>query len=264
MKKSILILTLVFLLMMLLLATLPVTAEPQVSQLYYYTPTADQDGRIVYIVKGGESCLSISLLTGVSLDELRRLNNLNDECTVYEGQELLLGIVEEATETPGPTPTATSILPTPTPFKGYAQVCVALYEDANGNAVREESEAYLDGGAVSISDALGKFSQTKNIAGEDNPACVVDVPEGKYTISVAIPEGYNPTTEMTYTLEVRAGDDTLVNFGAQPNAILPTETAANPRSRNPLLAIAGGLMLLGGAGLGLYFWLARRNSSPVP
>ena len=72
----------------------PAAAAPQ-AQIYYSTPTPDVDGRIVYIVKPGETCLSISLLTGISLNDLRTLNNLNEDCLLRENQQLLLAVVTE-------------------------------------------------------------------------------------------------------------------------------------------------------------------------
>jgi len=35
---------------------------------------------------------------------------------------------------------------------------------------------------------------------------------------VAVPEGYNPTTVMNYALTVNAGDQALLDFGAQVSA----------------------------------------------
>ena len=45
--------------------------------------------------------------------------------------------------------------------------------------------------------------------------CFSDVPEGQYNIGAAIPDNYNPTMTLTYTLDVNAGDRAFVDFGAQ-------------------------------------------------
>ena len=114
MKKIYFFLTFIILLLVMI-GTAPVGADQGALQVFYYTPTADSNGRIIYIVKSGDTCISISLLTGLSMDELRLLNDLTDEeCSLYEGQELLLGIAESPTETAGPSPTPESLLPTPT------------------------------------------------------------------------------------------------------------------------------------------------------
>ena len=61
-----------------------VSANPDL-QVFYYTPTAQPDGRIVYTVKEGDSCISIALLNNISEDQLRLLNDL-------DGIEFLVGI----------------------------------------------------------------------------------------------------------------------------------------------------------------------------
>ncbi|MBE0699737.1 MAG: LysM peptidoglycan-binding domain-containing protein, partial [Anaerolineaceae bacterium] len=135
-----------------LIWTRPVTADFQ-NQVSYQTPTARPDGRVVYIVKEGDDCTRIYLLTGVTIEQLIALNRLDQACTLMVGKELLLAVI-----TPQPSPTAnpnitpTPLLPTPTPYNGNGQVCVQLFNDINGDATREDNELPLAGGAVSISD----------------------------------------------------------------------------------------------------------------
>ncbi|MFC2055931.1 LysM peptidoglycan-binding domain-containing protein, partial [Chloroflexota bacterium] len=85
-------------------AVVPAQAAPD-RQIPIYTPTPGPDGRIIWIVKANDTLLSISLISGVPVDEIRGLNNLTSD-TIYENQELLLGLAgpEEITVTPGPTP----------------------------------------------------------------------------------------------------------------------------------------------------------------
>ena len=241
---------------LLFLLVLPAAANPQ-SQAYYQTPTPGPDGRILYIVKPGDSCLSISLLTGMDVTQLRLLNNLDEECFLTEGQQLLLGVIEEEQPTAGPSPTPTQPLPTPTPFNGNGEICVYLFDDINGNAMAEESETGIIGGAISITDREGQISKTQNTESNE-PACFVDLPEGEYNISVAPPEGYNPTTTMNYPLTLNAGDYSIVDFGAQisSQAEAPAEEDGN---RSPILGILGGVLLLAGVGLGIYFSQMNKN-----
>ena len=52
--------------------TLPQPAiAGQIAQAAYFTPTPGADGRIIYVVKSNDTCLSISLLNRVSLDNIR-------------------------------------------------------------------------------------------------------------------------------------------------------------------------------------------------
>lgn len=235
-----------------LLATLAlsVSADPGAPQAYLFTPTALPDGRIIYKVQAGDTCTGVSLRMGVSIDQISNLNNIRGECSLVAGQDLLLGTVEVSPTPSGPTATPEPLVPTPTPLPGFGEVCVQLFDDLNGNALHEETEVDIAGGAVSLSDRAGEVSLTGSTIA-DEPLCFTDIPEGEYTISMAAPEGYNATTRTTYTLGMKAGDQVVVDFGAQMS------TAAQPVApseggRTPMLGLIGGAVLLIGAGLGIF------------
>ncbi len=229
------------------------------AQVYYQTPTANAEGRILYVVKAGDTCLSVSLITGADINELRRLNNLDENCTLVEGAQLLLGIFQTPTVTPGPPPTATPVLPTPTPFNGNGRICVELFEDLNGNGLAETGEAMIIGGAVSIGDRVGKYSVTAETVDAVEPLCFEEVPEGDYNVSVAPPEGYNATTTMNYPLKMQAGDQATLDFGAQTSSEITSPGAVDPEGgRSPLLAIVGGVLIVGGIGVAIY--MTRKRS----
>jgi hypothetical protein len=225
-------------------------------QIPVYTPTPGPDGRIIYIVQANDSLISISLITGVPLEKLKALNNLTSD-TIYQGQELLLGFAgpAEVTFTPGPTPTATPVLPTPSPKPGKAALCILLFDDQNGDSIRQTSELSLAGGQISFGNRAGTISEnTPTIAGEE-PQCFRDLLEGDYTISVAIPEGYNSTTTASYELLLKTGDEAYINFGAQANTQTLAEAPAVPApegSRSPILGIVGALFLLAGIGVAIF------------
>lgn len=234
----------------------PVAAAP-LPQAYYQTPTAGADGRILYTVKSGDSCTSISLLNNIPIDQLRKLNNITGaDCPVIVGQKLLLGTVQTATVPAGPVPTVTPAKPTPTSYNGNASVCIMLFEDINGNGMPDAGENPLAGGAVSITDRLGKVSLTGSTSGGPDPLCFATVPEGDYNISVAVPAGYNATTNTNYPLKVTAGDQTVLDFGAQ----ISVKAAPPPPSEgghSPLLGILGGLLVVCGIALGVVMLFMR-------
>lgn len=241
--------------------TFQALAAPPAQGEQFATPTPGPDGRIIYIVKAGETCISISLLTGVPVDYIRATNRLDENCTLREGQELVIGVggPPGATPTVGPAPTPTPGEPTPTPVSGTAQVCVLLYADVNGDGLRQETELGIAGGAVSVTSANGTYSQSKPTVADLDPdtgepvrTCFTDMPPGRYTISAAVPDSFNPTTVLTYTLEVSAGDTSYVGFGAQLQG--QTETSPEPQGGSPLLGIIGVLLLLIGIGVALYAW----------
>jgi len=243
-------------------AILSVQAAPEI-QIPIYTPTPGPDGRIIYIVKANDTLLGISLITGVSVDQLQGLNNLTSD-TIYEGQNLILGLggPVEVTPTPGPTPTSTPILPTPSPKPGKGDLCILLFNDLNGDSIRQESEPSIPDGAISFGNRAGSVSENVASGIGLEPQCFVDLPEGDYTISVAVPEGYNPTTETSYELPLKAGDKTYLNFGAQANTSTEAQAPIIPppgSGRSPLLGIVGVLFLFAGIGVAIF---ARRMLKP--
>ena len=230
------------------------------NQVVYETPTPLPDGRILYNVQPGDTCLRISLLTGVSLDQIRKLNNLDINCKIDAGQKLLIGMAVsvQPSATAGPSPTAGPVLPTATPFHGTGEVCVAVFEDLNGDATRQETEVIIPDAAVSLTDRLGTVSKTATTSAAVDPTCFSEIPEGDYNVSIAVPQGYNPTTVLNYALQVKAGDRVLLDFGAQLSAQAePLPPAEGGRSS--LLGLIGGVLLVAGAGLGVYVFLHMRK-----
>lgn len=242
----------------LLLAVASLSAQASDANQNLATPTPGPDGRIIYIVQEGQTCIQISLLAGIPLDQLRSLNRLDENCILSVGQELLIGVggPSGGTPTAGPAPTVTPGQATPTPSLGEATVCVLLYEDLNGDSLRQDTEVTIPNGAVSVTGTSGEYSQTSNTTAGADPICFEKVIQGTYNISVAAPEGYNPTTQLNYTLDIKAGEQIFVDFGAQQAGQAKPQDTANETGSNNLLGIAGGALLLVGIGLGVYAWLA--------
>lgn len=234
----------------------------------FVTSTPGPDGRILYTVVPGDTCLQVALLHGITVDQLRQFNTrLDENCTILPGQQLVVGLVSQNQPTAGPAPTLPSPTVTATPVSGTTEVCVLLFNDMNGDAIRQETEFGIDGGAVSLTNLNGSYSQTQNTSSAADPdtlepvrACFVDVPAGEYNVSMAVPDDYNPTMLLSYTLTVKAGDRASIDFGAQSKTVTVNEPT-NPQggSRSSLLGIFGFLLLLGGAGLGYY---AYRSGQP--
>jgi hypothetical protein len=234
----------------------------------FITATPGPDGRIMYTVLEGDSCLQVALLHNITVQQLRQFNTrLDEDCTLTIGQQVVVGLAQAETPTAGPAPTLPSPTVTATPVSGTTEVCVLLFEDKNGDAVRQETELGIEGGAVSLTNLNGSYSETQNTSSAVDPdtlepvrACFVDVPGGEYNVSMAVPDEYNPTMLVSYTLTVKAGDRAEISFGAQSKTITVSEPADSQEgSRSSLLGVFGFLLLLGGAGLGYY---AYRSGQP--
>jgi murein DD-endopeptidase MepM/ murein hydrolase activator NlpD len=244
---------------------LPVNAAPPAQGFVTATPGAD--GRILYTVVGGDSCSSVAFQHGITVQQLRLYNTrLDDACTLSIGMQVVVGLAQAPGPTPGPAPTLAPPTVTATPFNGTTEVCVLLFDDLNGDALRQETEFGIDGGAVSLTNLNGSYSETLNTTAAVDPdtaepirACFGDVPQGEYTVSMAVPDGYNPTMLLSYKLTVKAGDRASVDFGAQSKTITAAEPVEEGNNRSSVLGAFGLLLLLGGLGLGYY---AYRSSQP--
>lgn len=238
-----------------LFSLVPQMASPVEAQVFYFTPTADSSGNINYTVKEGDTCDSIALLNNLSVDALRSVNQLTvDDCRFLTvGTRLILGTVPTQVITPGPSPTPTNPIPTPQPMIGTGTLCIYLFNDTNGNGMVEDGEGPIADGQVSISSTASNTSLTgKTLATADNaPLCFAEIPESTYSISMAIPEGYNATASQNMTVQLKAGDTATVNFSAQPSSKLGSGKNAGG-NQSILLAVIGGLVLIAGIGLGLY------------
>lgn len=238
----------------------------------FVTATPGPDGRILYTVAEGDTCGQVALLHGITVPQLRQLNaRLDPECKLTVGQQLVVGVISNA-PTAGPAPTLPPATITPTPVSGTTEVCVLLFNDLNGDTLRQENELGIDGGAVSLTNLNGSYSQTQNTSsaldpdtGEPVHACFVDVPSGEYNISMAVPDNYNPTRSLSYTLNVKAGDRAEVGFSAQSKTVTVNEPAEPQAGSNKssLLGIFGFLLLAGGAGLGFYAYRAGQPKSKL-
>lgn len=268
-RKISFLLGLVGLAIFVLSLNMPVEAAPNVQLTDFPTPTPLPDGRILYTVQPDDTLWRISAITSVSIDELRQLNNLAPGDVIAQNQVLLIGIVaptaQPTEEAPEVAPTESPAGPTPTQGPGTALVCVLLFEDANGDSFHQEDEVSIAGGAVSVSERNGLYSETGNTvegtADEPAPAvCFEDAPEGDYNITVAIPDEYNPTTVLNKALELKAGDEAQLNFGAQLSSQALSESPPpSEGGTDPVLGVVGALFLLVGIGLGIYSFRVMRK-----
>jgi hypothetical protein len=184
---------------------------------------------------------------------LRILNNLGADDVLVEGQIILLGVggpEVEPTQEVIVTPLE-DLQPTATSLSNTGNICVLLFDDANGDSLRQETELSIPGGAISVTERLGNFTETRNTEIGDVEVCFEGIPAGEYNITTAIPDGYNPTTELSATIQLNAGNSKSLRMGAQISSggiadVLPVEEGG----RSPLLGILGLGLLLAGGGMG--------------
>lgn len=251
-------------------------AAPQAQLTVFPTPTPGPDGKIIYIVQPNDTLWRISAITGVKIETIRELNNLGVNDPIIPGDRLLIGYAgpSGAAPTAGSFPTQAILTPSPTASPGWGILCVLLYNDLNGDSMRQETEPSIPGGEISVSNRLGTVSLTAQTPSGGNDTTIVEptpqeigytcfdqLLQGEYLISVAAPEGYNRTTALNQSLRLEAGQTTLLAFGAQPNSELEAQTAIIPESprKSPIMGIIGGVLLATGIILGVYAALLRRT-----
>ena len=250
--------------------SLPVAAAPPAQG--FITATPGPDGRILYTVVADDTCSLVALRHGIGVPQLRQFNTrLDENCTLTIGQQLVVGLAVQDAPTAGPAPTLLPPTATATPVSGTTEVCVLLFDDGNGDALRQETEFGIDGGAVSLTNLNGSYSQQQPTTSAVDPdllepvrTCFLDVPGGQYNISVAVPDNYNPTMLLSYNLTVKAGDRASVDFGAQSKTVTAADAETSEEGgRSSVLGIFGLLLLLGGVGLGYYAYRSSQPSSKL-
>jgi LysM repeat protein len=272
--------------------------SPPPAATAFRTPTPGPDGNIIYVVQEGDTLWRIAAITGVTVDQLRALNGLTSDI-ISVGQRLIIGTGQGSatattaaptqdpaaptqdpaapTSDPSAAPTEAGSAPSATPegqtpatqvavvteAVGVGTVCALMYNDENGNGVRDTVESLLAGGQLTVVDiGTGAPVQSYTTDGINEPHCFEELPEGQYTISSAAPAAYNPTTVTSTPLEVSAGSTSALEFGAQPSAEAaeqPTQGGgADNRAMLTALLFAGGIVfLLLAAGVAGFLFLRR-------
>jgi LysM repeat protein len=246
--------------------------------------TPAPDGSVVHIVKKGETLIGIALTYDVTLEDLRKLNNLKGD-TIYVGQTLVIKLPtgsepepeeeepeeeaegEEAEEAEAEEPPPSEEEPSEVAeASGNGTICVMGYEDSNGNGIREPEEVKLAGITFALSDGANTIG-TYTTDGVSEPHCFTELLPGTYIVSW-VADTFSATTDQTWAASVAAGATVSHEFGAVPSGSLGEEEGSKPGKEGsgglPKWAIAlvgglGAILFLGGLGAAGYFFILRRQ-----
>ncbi len=246
-----------------------VSPKPVLQPTPFLTPTPRQDGKIIYIVKLGDSLWRIAAIASITLEELMAMNGIQPGDYITEGMELELGVGGPALATAAPgdaQATPTQELLTPTPVVGTAEICILLFMDENGNGRLDEGELPIAGGQISIVDVNGIVAgevTTEDLSDDEDLVghCFPELSNGDYNVSAAVPPEYNPTTGLNVPVTLKPGDIKYLQFGAQPSSSIGGSLTADDGGRSTVLGILGVVLLLSAGALGYY---ASRMSRRTP
>ena len=265
------------------------------------TPTPRADGAVVHIVQSGDTLWTIAiryaetmgLAPEAALPAIVELNN--NPAFINAGQELMIvppgqvAPVEEeapvAEETPAETDTAVEE-PTPAPTDVAVEeplvaapattsnsICVAAFNDADGNGQRDVVEGLMADAAINLSRG-GSNVSTYVTDGINEPYCFRDLEDDTYQVQIFPPADYVMTTTGSWAVAVSNNMSIAVEFGTKfdPNAgtvavadasaadtavTTAEETAAEPDpadggSNIGLIALGAAVVLILLAGVGVF------------
>jgi PKD repeat protein len=124
------------------------------------------------------------------------------------------------TRTPTPTttatatPTATAVpAPTATPTTGGILAC--LWDDRDGDGMRDPDEPGLTNSPVDLWDHQGQWVDSCTMSAVDGCCTFADLLPGFYTVTPGVPAGFFSTTVRNAEVEVLAGRLSRVSFGSR-------------------------------------------------
>ncbi len=206
------------------------------------TSTPDPEGNIYYIVQPNDSLWSIAARSGISLQELLDLNEIQEESVVNPGDQLLIGHVD-------PPPTATSDIPTPTrpppaasetPIPLRTAICMTAFNDLNRDGKHDLGEAMLAGVAFTVfNDQIVVANYITD--GVSEPHCLEALEAGTYHVTRSKTADEVLTTQGDWALNLTAGSELNLAFGSyiqqgdvreddslDPEAHMATRIASTP------------------------------------
>ncbi len=168
------------------------------------------------------------------------------------------GAVKTAPPTQTPLPTRVVEPTLISKASGPSEICVLLYDDANGNGALDSNEGAIPGGQLSLLDpSSGAVIQTYTTTPADsNGHCFTALPAGLYTVAAVAPAGYNATMETSILQRVLAGQHYQLNFGAQPSA--GTRSGSSVDILTASVTALGVVIILAAAGVAALLLLRRR------
>ncbi len=187
-------------------------------------------------------------------------------CSNVQADFELAQFTPTPTNTPVPptnTPTNTPVPPTATntPVQ-LGALCALVYNDLNGNAMRNAGEPLLSNAVVTVTTGGGVFIGSFTTNGTEW-RCYTNLVPGLYTVTEQDPGGFTSTTSNLVAATVSAGSTTYVEFGDKQPAQAPTLTPTRTPAPAPPITVPGINEPKGMASLNNRLYIASRNTNSV-
>jgi len=136
-------------------------------------------------------------------------------------------LVPPPTATHTPTPTVT---PTPTYIPG--NICVSVFNDVNGDEVRDPGEELIANAVLTLTNSLREVVGTYTTDGINEPHCFHTELPGFYFLREQNPPGWSSTSPDYWGLAMSQGTTWHVEIGDWL-AVAPTSTPTSPPTASP-------------------------------
>jgi LysM repeat protein len=179
------------------------------------TSTPDPEGNIYYMVQPNDSLWSIAARSGISLQELLDLNEIEEDSVVNPGDQILIGHVTPA-PTPTsdfPTPTLPPPLPTETPILLRTAICMTAFDDINRDGIQDAGELLLAGVAFTVfNDQIVVANYITD--GVAEPYCLEGLDAGTYHVTRSVAPNEVLTTQGDWAMTLTEGNELNLAFGS--------------------------------------------------
>ena len=150
-------------------------------------------------------------------EEVVSTESVSEDGEASEGDETIVveGSAEEATPEPEPTEVPVEEVITDEGSSGSTGVCVAAFEDVNGDGQWDEAtERLMSDAAITIFQA-GTTVSTYITDGVSEPHCIENLEPNSYEVRIFSPANYQSTTADSWGVAVADGVMVSVAFGVK-------------------------------------------------
>jgi LysM repeat protein len=249
------------------------TTAPTAAPTAASTAAPTTGGATTYTVKSGDTLSAIALQFNLTVDQLLAFNNITKDTALQVGQVLIVGAAPatatpEPTAAPTPEPTSAAPEPTSTPAVSASGVCLLAFNDDNDNGVRDNDEALVANVQFEVKGADGTAVAMYSSDGQQEPHCLKNLADGRYTVDATLPAGRKATTEVQWSLSLLSGTSVNVNIGSQvlPEATATPEVTATPiptvvatQSSSNIFPLIAGIALVIIAGIIVFIGMRSRQ-----